>query len=104
MIAKYPAKCRYCGKSIKVGEDEYDYENKSSYHVACFESQDRSPGAEAIELADRLLFCAHDDGSIRAMAGQWVTMRGVREADRSQADQRQVGSPASREQNRNLFS
>lgn len=104
MIAKYPAKCRYCGKPIKVGEDEYDYENKSSYHVACFESQNHSPGTEAIALADRLLFCPHDDGSIRAMAGQWVAMRYLHAQTGSPEIQRQVGSAASREQNRNLFS
>jgi len=52
MIAKYGGICRYCGKAIKPGEDEYEPESKTSFHVQCAENQ--PPSAEQIALAERL--------------------------------------------------
>jgi hypothetical protein len=60
MIAKYPSKCRYCGKPITVGTDEYEIESKTSYHRDCHEAQDLFSAREAEELAERLHFERYD--------------------------------------------
>lgn len=101
MIAKYKADCRYCSKPIQVGHDIYDTENRSSYHRKCDQAQ--PPSAETLAIAERLGFCPNDPGSIRGMVEQWQSMRGMREADRSPAAEREVGSPAQRRPNINLF-
>lgn len=59
MIAKYPAKCRYCGKPIEVGKDEYDIDSRSSYHWECHDNPKPTP--EAHDFAERLGFRKHDE-------------------------------------------
>ena len=57
MIAKYPGKCYLCGSPITVGKDEYDFDQKRSFHRLCVEQEEeQGPTQEQIALADRLGF------------------------------------------------
>ena len=58
MRAKYPGRCRYCGKLIEVGKDEYEIESKTSYHIECHENP--TPGPEDYERAHAIGFIAVD--------------------------------------------
>jgi hypothetical protein len=73
VIARYPAKCFVCGKSITVGIDEYDYDLKRSVHLACKAEDNPQPTAEQLALAEKLGFKPHeelrsDDGNPHAIA------------------------------------
>lgn len=83
MIAKYPGRCRYCGKPIEVGRDEYDIETKTSYHVECHENPKPTP--ECYAIADRCGFVPAGDverTSFVALGEQWSALRRVPSADR----------------------
>ena len=65
MIAKYPGKCFYCGKPVKVGRDQYDIEINASYHIECHE--DPKPTPRCYEIADACGFVEHE----RALTVSW---------------------------------
>ena len=71
MRAKYLGRCRYCGKPIEAGRDEYEIDTKTSYHIECHENQ--TPGPEEYERAHAIGFIAVDidlpaDGLLRRMS------------------------------------
>ena len=69
MIAQYAANCRYCGRPIQAGRDEYDMDTKSSYHLECFENQ--PPSAEQRAIAAECSFLPHEE----AMTASWSKVR-----------------------------
>ena len=76
MKAKFPGRCRYCSKAITIGEDEYEIETKTNYHVRCRDKQEPDRDPERIADACGFVPAASVEGPGWAVIHEgWVLWR-----------------------------
>lgn len=76
MISKFDGICCYCNKPTRAGLDEYD--DRKAFHLECRDN--RPPGPEAFQLADRLGYIRSGD-PIPALWFTWNPAAPVRETE-----------------------
>lgn len=59
MISKFNGTCRYCEKPTLAGKDQYDLDDKTAFHQACFDNPPIPP--ELHEWAESIGFLTQQD-------------------------------------------